>query len=139
MYICIYLFYVVKGLQQVHRQEALRCGTNGDLWDTFIEFIETKKLIVNTFKVKSHAEMQVLRGEISIELYLGNLLTDAGADAAAERAVDTNGARDTSQAEAITFLVAKRLAVIEASLWDDKQQLVPEPPDRERNALPTLT
>ena len=88
--------YVVKGLQQVHRQEALRCGTNGDFWDTFIELIETKKLTMTTFKVKSHAEMQVLRCEISIEHYLGNLLADAGADAAAERAVDTNGARDTS-------------------------------------------
>ena len=106
--------YVVKGLQRVHKQEALRCGTNGDLWDTLIELIETKKLIVTTVKVKSHAEMQVLRGEISIVHYLGNLLADAGADAAADRAVDTIGARDASQAESITFIVAKRLAAIEA-------------------------
>ena len=106
--------YVVKGLQQVHRQEALRCGTNGDIWDTFIELIETKKLTVTTFKMKSHAETQVLRGEVDLEHYLGNFLADGGAEVAAEIAIDNNSARDTSYLEAITFLAAKRLAIIEA-------------------------
>ena len=36
--------YLVKGIQQVHKHEALRGGANGDLWDTLIEFIEAKKL-----------------------------------------------------------------------------------------------
>ena len=131
--------YVVKGLQQVHKQEALRCGSNGDLWDTLLELIEAKHLTVTTYKVKSHAEVQVLLGDIDTEHYLGNLLADAGADAAAERAVDTLGARDASQAESITFSVARRLAAIEAALWDDKQHLVPEPPTRARITTPTLT
>ena len=102
------------------------------MWDILIELIEAKKLKVTTVKVKSHAEKQVLRSEVNLEHYLGNLLADAGADAAAERAVDTNGARDTSHVEAVTFLVAKRLAIIEAGLWNDKQHMVPEPPSRER-------
>ena len=44
--------YVVKGLQHVHRQEALRCNANGELWDILIELIEAKKLKVTTVKVK---------------------------------------------------------------------------------------
>ena len=110
-----------------------------ELWDILIELIEAKKLKVTTVKVKSHAEKQVLRSEVNLEHYLGNLLADAGADAAAERAVDTNSARDTSHVEAVTFLVAKRLAIIEAGLWNDKQHIVLEPPTRERSAPPTLT
>ena len=90
-------------------------------------------------KVKSHAEKQVLRGELSLEQYLGNLLADAGADAAAEQAVDNNVARDTSHLDAVTFLAAKRLEVIEAGLWDDNQHLVPAPPCRERAPQPSIT
>ena len=43
---------VVRWLQCVHRQEALRCGANGNLWDTLLEFIEVKKLTVAIEKVK---------------------------------------------------------------------------------------
>ena len=53
--------------------------------------------------------------------------------------MDTNGARDTSHVEGVTFLVAKRLAIIEAGVWNGKQHLVREPPSRERSAPPTLT
>ena len=53
--------------------------------------------------------------------------------------METNGARDTSHLEAVTFLVAKRLASIEGGLLNDKQHLVPEPPCRERTAPPTFT
>ena len=83
-----------------------------DLWDILLEFIEAKRLTIVGEKVKSHAEKQVLRGEVDFEQYLGNFLADAGAEVAAKIAIDNDSARDTSYLEAITFLAAKRLAII---------------------------
>ena len=129
--------YVVKGLQGGHRQAALRSGPNGDLWDALLELIAGKNLVVVAEKIKSHAEKQVLRGDMELEHFLGNMLADAGAEVSAEQAIDNNNARDTSYLEAITFLTAKRLAVIEAGLWEEGPVLVAAPPQRARVAPPT--
>ena len=89
-------------------------------------------MIVVAEKIKSHVENQVLRGDVDLEHFLGNLLADAGAEVAAEKAIDNVNARDTCYWEGITFLTAKRLAIIEAALWQDGPRLVPPPPHRER-------
>ena len=119
--------YVVKGLSGKTNQMALKAGSNGDLWTALLDLVQAKSLDIHVCKVKSHAEIQVLLGEVSLEAFLGNVLADAGAEVAAENAVHSHAAQDLSQWEGITFLVARRLAVIEASLWDEGPRLVPAP------------
>ena len=77
--------------------------------------------------MKAHAESQVLLGQVDVEDYAGNLLADAGAGVIAEDAVETVAAHDVSLWETRAFLTAKRLAVIEASLWGDGPRMVPAP------------
>ena len=120
--------YVVKGMATEHRARLLQ-GANGDLWALLIETIRCKSLEVDPAKVKAHAEKQVLLGKVELQEFLGNALADAGAGAAAEEAVSTPEAREVSIWQGRCFLIARRLAIIEASLWPDGPRLVPAPPE----------
>ena len=111
-----------------HRARLLQ-GANGDLWALLIETIRCKSLEVDPAKVKAHAEKQVLLGKVELQEFLGNALADAGAGAAAEEAVSTPEAREVSIWQGRCFLMARRLAIIEASLWPDGPRLVPAPPE----------
>ena len=59
--------------------------------------------------------------------FLGNALADAGAGVAAEEAVDFLVAREAGLWQERAFLIARRLAIIEASMWSDAARLVPAP------------
>ena len=69
---------------------------------------------------------------MQIQDFLGNALADAGAGAAAEVAVDTPVAAKVSAWEGRAFAIARRLAIIEASTWQDGPRLVPAPPEPQR-------
>lgn len=107
--------YVVNGMKP-DRQEILRRGGNGDLWTMLIDTIRRRSLDIVAEKVKGHAEKQVLQGLVTLEEFLGNVLADAGAGAAAEFAIPQLAAQDVSQWQGRAFLIARRLAIIEASL-----------------------
>ena len=63
---CIDAAYVVKGLEQRASQVSLEASLNGDLWATLLEVISSKQLRVMANKVKSHAEEEVLLGEMGL-------------------------------------------------------------------------
>ena len=108
--------YVVKGMGNPSARARLSSGKNGDLWSALWELVQRKSLQINARKVKAHGENAVLQGKMELQDYLGNLLADCGAGAAAENAVDTCVAQHISEWETRAFLIAKRLAVIEADL-----------------------
>ncbi len=130
--------YVVKGLRSSACREALAFGTNGDLWNLLLDTIQQRALQVEPHKVKADAEKQVLLGEVELQHFLGNVLADAGAGAAAENAVNNLVAQDVSQWEGRAFLIAKRLAAIEAGIWSSAPCLVPAPPPVQRVEPPDL-
>ncbi len=130
--------YVFNGIGDTTKQAALKAGLNGDLWTLLLDVVQAKSLRLSTSKVKGHAEKQILRGQVSLRDFLGNVLADAGAGAAAEAAIDTAVAQHNSLWESRAFLIAKRLAVIEASLWQDGPRLVPMPEPSRRIQPPTL-
>ena len=68
-------------------------GRNGDLWSFLQEIVEARSLRMDMAKVKSHAEKQMLLGELCVQEYVGNLLADAGAGAASEDAIDNSLAK----------------------------------------------
>ena len=129
--------YVVRGLQQASAVERLQAGTNGDLWCLLASIIAEKSLAVDVAKVKSHAERRVLLGEVELESFIGNLLADAGAGASAEHNVSLPSAAATSDWEARAFLIAKRLAYLEAERWDTQPALVPVPQPQQRIEVPS--
>ena len=129
--------YVVRGLQQASAVERLQAGTNGDLWCLLASIIAEKSLAVDVAKVKSHAERRVLLGEVELESFIGNLLADAGAGASAEHNVSLPSAAATSDWEARAFLIAKRLAYLEAERWDTQPALVPAPQPQQRIEVPS--
>ena len=129
--------YVVKGMKS-DRRTGLLAGGNGDLWEILLDAIQQRSLCVTCAKVKAHAERQVLQGTVGLQEFLGNALADAGAGAAAEAAVSSVDAQQTSLWEERAFLIARRLAVVEASLWPDEPRLVPAPPPLQRQEPPRI-
>ena len=130
--------YVVTGMRDSGCHQARTKGSNGDLWCVLFDTIQSRQLCVEPVKVKAHAESQVLLGQVDVEDYAGNLLADAGAGVIAEDAVETVAAHDVSLWETRAFLTAKRLAVIEASLWGDGPRMVPAPAPLRTVEVPTL-
>ncbi len=53
-------------------------------------------------------------------------------------AVSLPEAQDVSTWEGRAFLIARRLAVIEASLWQDEPRMVPPPPALQRREPPPI-
>ncbi len=129
--------YVVKGMSP-GREVSLSAGTNGDLWSMFFGIVRDRSLSVSPRKVKAHGESQVLRGSMGLQDFLGNVLADAGAGVAAEDAVHPLQAQDASEWQVRAFLVARRLAIIEADLWCDEPRLVPAPEPIDRWEPPPL-
>ena len=97
-------------------------GTNGDLWSIRdSEQCEQQE----TTKVKAHAEVEVLNGYQDRQEFLLNLLADAAADAAAELSVNTLAVQECERWSSIAFLIAMRLAVLQAEADETIPDLVP--------------
>ncbi len=128
----------MKGLRSLSSFDSLCNGQNGDLWCRLRDAVQGKSLDIEAVKVKSHAEKAVLCGEMGVREYLGNLLADAGAGAAAVNAVPTSVAKDVSEWDTRAFMIAKRLAVIEAENWEDGPRLVAAPPPLLRAEPPSV-
>ena len=75
-------------------------------------------------KVKAHAESDVLAGRLDVESYIQNLLADAGAGCIAESLVCSQAGKTLEQTESRAFMIAMRLAVIEAQCQENEPQLV---------------
>jgi hypothetical protein len=100
--------------------------------------VEAKKLRITADKVEAHGEQAVLRGQMRLQEYLGNLLADAGAGAAAQVSVDSHAAQSMSIWASRVFLIARRWAIIDAEAWSSEPHLVPELPPRPRLEPPPL-
>ena len=130
--------YVVKGIHAHGVTQSLKEGQNGDLWTLLDDTLRRRSLRVQVAKVKSHAEKQVLAGRLGVEDFIGNLLADAGAGIAAESSVDGLAAQHASLWETRAFLIAKRLAVLEAEAWEARPKLVPAPAPLQLPEVPSL-
>ena len=129
--------YVIKGMASQFESRLLH-GLNGDLWAMLQGTIQERSLQLLPCKVKAHAEEQVLLGHMDLEDFLGNALADAAAGAAAEEAVSAPQASDASTWRGRCYLIARRLACIEAALWREGPVLVPAPPELQRVEPPAI-
>ncbi len=122
--------YLVNAMANKERQTRVRKGANGDLWSNLARLNEAREEPIQVAKVTAHASpAEVLRGAWDFADVIGNHLEDAAAGAAAERALEENeGARLVERWEARTFLIARRLAAIEAWHWQNGAEVLYEPP-----------
>ena len=87
--------------------------------------------------MSSHLDGEmVLAGEVNITDFVGNLLADIGAGIPTDGSGHAAESRYMEMWEARAFLVARRLAIIEAQIWQRGEMLVPEPAPREPCATP---
>ena len=91
--------------------EAMPKDANKDLRKEFLRTNKEKRRVV---KVKAHAEVQVLRGEIDIPTYIGNLCADVGAGAIADVLVNKVALEDVERMNKMVYWMAIRLSYIEA-------------------------
>ncbi len=111
--------YVVNGGASVSSRGTLSKGCNGDLWQRFSSMHAVKEGFVAVTKVKAHRSPKEMFVEAhSIQDFLGNHLADVSAGAAAEKSLHGNpAARTVERWEQRGFLIARRLALIEAWHW----------------------
>ena len=77
--------YYVNGFNS-EDGSRLADGSNGDLWKLSAEKKVGRHKVE---KVKAHAEDAVLRGKMDVNIYLQNLVADAGAGCMADILVDS--------------------------------------------------
>ncbi len=113
--------YVVNGAANEASRARLARGRNGDLWSELGTVTEGTAAATTISKVKAHrapAEM-LADPTLSVADFLGNHLADACAGAAAECALrDSPTARMVERWERRAYLVALRLAAVEAWHWE---------------------
>ncbi len=116
--------YVIGGVDAWGDKKRCK-GANGALWERFYRTGEGKQLHISANKVKSHAGVRDLAtGDIPVVDYMGNVVADALASTAAQRAQSRIAAsQDVEQWHARVYLIAKRLACIEALGWQ-RQKMV---------------
>ena len=112
--------YVVKGASN-YNADQLDAGSNGDLWHRS-GMLAHQKPATAVKKIKAHAEAEVLAGKMSVLHYLHNATADAGADYMAQHLVDPLAAEAAERWAKVAYLVAKRLAVIEAEVAEATPQ-----------------
>jgi ribonuclease HI len=104
--------YSVKGAQ-AYDTERLNSSYNGDLWAKYASIANST---VRVDKVPAHAEKQTLAGHLPAASYIRNAVADAAADAAADLLADRAEAEAEELWQARAFLVAHRLAILEAEV-----------------------
>ncbi len=123
--------YVVNGFASTVSQAKLARGRNGDLWERLKQGVEARTGTVTISKVKAHLSPTDMFSDhrLSIADFLGNHLADACAGAAAACTLQDNvAARTVERWERRAYLVALRLAAIEAWHWENgAPTLYPKP------------
>jgi hypothetical protein len=114
--------YVTKGVLNRH---ALEMSLNGDLWNIFFEILDSRTGNTNIFKIKSHLDEEgpsvIMQKRIRFDHLIGNTLADEVAGAAVERCKpDLNKISKARRCERHGFLIAKRLALVQADAWEKR-------------------
>jgi hypothetical protein len=106
-----------------------RQGANGDVWEALDQAVDENEAVVEVKRVPAHAEMRdLVAGAVSVEDYIGNALADAAAGAVAYReAFEDPCIKEVAQWETRAFMIARRIAVLEARAWGRRSATVPEP------------
>jgi hypothetical protein len=130
--------YVHRGIiAPADGKKRLESGRNGDLWTLLFSAVREKNVKLLSRRVSSHLDGEmVLAGEVNITDFVGNLLADIGAGIPTDGSGHAAESRYMEMWEARAFLVARRLAIIEAQIWQRGEMLVPEPAPREPCATP---
>lgn len=100
-------------------------GRNGDLWSRVFKENALRSAPLNLFKAKSHIkdDEEWTRHDMNNKKFILNEAADAGANAAAEKFKRRQHLMDSDLYTLRTaFLVAVRIAVIEADVWDKAGQ-----------------
>ena len=107
--------YFVTGANNKNWQNLLE-RANGDLWESWddAERHVLPQCKMKVEKIKAHAELQALRGEIGAVDFVSNSLADAAADAWASSQVNNLLVQDYEHAECAAYMIARRLAILEA-------------------------
>ena len=113
--------YYVKGYAKEDRT-LLEDGANGDIWGLIAEEHSARHTVD---KVKAHGEDRVLSGNMPLDEYLQNLLADAGAGCMAKSLVNDEAGKALEVMESRAYMIAMRLATLEAQAWTDDAPLVP--------------
>ncbi len=123
--------YVVDTAADDSRLNRARRAANGDLWSRFAACRESRSSAMNVRKVEAHAPPgEVLNGLRDFDKYIGNHIADAAAGAAAEMVLDQSvQARSIEMWERRAFLIARRLAAIEAWHWEHVPNQRYQPPE----------
>ncbi len=123
--------YVINGWASTERRKRAKAQANGDLWAELERITDARGVNLAISKVDAHMHpVQVINGLASVEDYLGNHLADAAAGAAADKALArSERAHAIAQWELRGFLVARRLAYIEAWHWQEAPEAIIVPPD----------
>ncbi len=123
--------YVVNGFASAACRDRLARGRNGDRWEQIKEGADARAGAVTISKVKAHRSPTEMFSDPSLSVadYLGNHLADACAGAAAACTLQDNvAARTVERWERRAYLVALRLAAIEAWHWENgAPTLYPKP------------
>ena len=114
--------------------EVMPKDANKDLRNEFLRTNSAKRRVV---KVKAHAEVQVLRGEIDIPTYIGNLCADVGAGAIADVLVNKEALESVDRMNKMVYWMAIRLSYIEARTIANLPELV-EGPVADPKSVPPL-
>ncbi len=123
--------YVVDTAADDSRLARARRTANGDLWSRFVACRESRSAAIDVQKVEAHAPPgEVLKGLREFDKFIGNHIADAAAGAAAEMVLDrSEHARSIETWERRAFLIARRLATIEAWHWEHVPNQRYQPPE----------
>ncbi len=123
--------YIVDTLKDPERLGKARAKANGDLWAEYLEGVKEAGADLNAVKVKAHMEpKELLNGKANLEHFMGNHVADAAAGAAAEMALEANAqATIVERWNQRAFLIARRLAAIEAWHWVNEPERNYDPPE----------
>ena len=120
--------YVTKAYEQSGTLKARTNSKNGAVWRCFKKAKEKQERARIT-KVKSHQSYeQVLKGNLDMEKYILNQMSDAAAGAAAQLAQPPpEKTKEVIGWTAAAFRVARRIGYIEALHWEMLPRKVPRP------------
>ncbi len=114
--------YITGGLHKW--RDVGRCkGVNGSLWEDLYKEADDKRLTISAVKVKAHVDVQGYAvGQMAMCDYVGNFLADALAGAAAQRSQsDVAATLEVERWHGRAFMIARRLAAIEAQAWQQQR------------------
>ena len=115
----------------MHTGGDLEQGLNGDLWSILFQLIDERSGVTDVIKVKSHLEDEgpsvIAQNKIGFHHMLANSLADVVAEEAAKRLLpDLNLERKAKKAERVGIGVAKRLALVQADIYELEPLVVAE-------------